>query len=153
MKKLLIIVYLIFSLFFISSDIFTGFNQTKGLYYSCFDYSKNFEIKKFYIINSYSDVVNEHVTAKGIQIITGYLEDKPYKVRKLRLPYKILGKEKKEKKNNKKYFEAWYNKKIDKIIIKTDKTKGLSFRKMFIHLFFYLGFIPAIVYFKKLKNE
>ncbi|MEC3908211.1 hypothetical protein VOI54_14365 [Tamlana sp. 2201CG12-4] len=155
MRKLLIIIFLVFAFFFISADVLTGFKYSKTLYYLCFDYSKNFETKKFYIKYQYSDMVNDHVTTKGIQIIGGYLDDSN-KIRKLRYPYNILEKSKKTDKKNRNYFDVWYKKDIDKIIIKTDKIKGISYRKIFIHLLFYLGSIPAIVYLirlSKIKNE
>lgn len=139
MKKILIIIYLILAILSLLSEVILNFRETKKSICTL-NFQKNFSVEKIYYKKSFSPSLNDN--SQGLEGVVGYLKNDP-KYRYLTLTEETARKYRKNENGNI-YYNVWYNKKLDIIILKTDNT-GSIYYNGFLLLLFWI-FTPLAIF-------
>ncbi len=143
MKKIILIIYLIFSAMTFIAEIILDFREIKSSIYSL-NYEKKFTSERLYLINTFPASMNG--SSEGLIGIKGYLKKYP-KIRSITLSVKNEVKIRKFE-NDQQYYDVWYSVDLDKLILKT--TEKMIVYKNGFYLIILWCFLPLVIYkFKK----
>lgn len=147
MKKILLIIFLIFSIASLIAEIVLNFRETKASYYSL-NFEKNFVAKKFY----YKYYHTDPGTGRPPITIIGYLEGTTKSKALGPISGDFFDKYRKLDNGENIYYDVWYNKKTDVIYLKTNETGFFGYNGLCLLIVWILS-VPAIVYLIKNKKR
>ncbi|RVU91582.1 hypothetical protein EH230_12105 [Flavobacterium columnare] len=140
MRKVLIIIYLIFAVLTLLSEVILNFRETKKSICTL-NFEKNFSAEKFYEKKSITDIGGD--SGYGRISIYGFIGNDT-KLLIINILQSIEEKYRKFDAKNNIYYEVWYNKDTEAIFIKTDNT-GSIYYNGFLLLLFWI-FIPFAIF-------
>jgi len=125
MKKLLLIVFLIFSGLFLVAEIFTQFKTVRAMYYSL-NFEKNFVVKKFYYKDSYPGT-GDNMASGGNWVLKGCLEGTTKDISLTVSEKNIIKYSKFDDEKDDYYYDVWYNEKLNMFFLKGKEKTQISF--------------------------
>ena len=149
---MLIIIYVVFASVFIGVDVFSGFRETKSLYFLLTGDNIGFSKQRLYVKHQYSDTVSGASTAKGMQVVIGNIKNVKKDIY-LRGGYEKIQENKVSDQGGEFYINVWYNEENGKVFFIGDIGGKGSYKKLILWFCFYLGVIPAVIFLIKSKKE
>ena len=146
MKKILLIIYLIFAILSLFSEIILNFKETKSSY-SSLNVEQNYLLDTLY--------VKEYDTSPSgdsykITCINGYSKRNPNKTLRFRVSNEAVVKYRKFMNDTIYYYDMWYDKKTDDYLFKTSDKGGVYYNGFLLIIFWI--FIPFAIY-SLIKNK
>jgi len=147
MKKILVIVFLVFSVSSFIAEIALNFRGIKMSYYSL-NFEKNFVVKKFYYKYDYPSTGNN--MQGGNVVIRGYLEGTEEE-KSLVVSEKSFNKYRKLNDEKNIYYNVWYNKELSVFFFKETAKSRFFFNGLCLLIMWILS-VPTIIYLIKNKK-
>lgn len=144
MKKILIIIYLLFSTLSFLADIINDFREVKKSIYSL-NFDKNYMYKKLYVKKIISDMGGD--SNYGNAVIFGHFGNET-KIRNISVSQSVVEKYRNYDNENNVYYNVWYNKNTETIFLKVTETGKIYFNG-FLLIMFWVFIIPSIYYLTK----
>ena len=140
MKKILLIIYLIFAIAIVLSEIVLNFKETRSSF-SSLNYEQNYLLDTLYV-KEYDRSPSGN--SYGITCINGYSKRNPNKVLRFRVSDDDVDKYRKFIKDTIYYYDMWYDKKTGYYEFKTSDKGGIYYNGFILIIF--CAFIPFAIY-------
>ena len=149
MRKLLIIIYLIFAILSLLGEIFTNFRETTTSFQSL-NFKEHFIVRNLYLDDYYDNTTRGGTS--NYEFFGHFKNGEKNSVFLAGNGPKYMREYRKYDKEDNIYYEVWYNEDTGKIFFKTSDEVGV-YRNGFYIIVLWIFIIPAIYYLIKIRKK